>query len=96
MMSRGVNMVDAAVRDKLVVISSPPHSFVTCAPVIWGVVQERAAAGAVGAVLLQPGGGRPRHVDHPQHPARRRGGLHLQGHQQGRVPGQGAVPQSVR
>lgn len=58
-------------------------------------VQERAAAGAVGEVFLHEAGRRAEHVDHPQHRTGRRGELHLQGHQQGGVTGEGALPQSL-
>ena len=59
-------------------------------------VQERTAAGAIGAVHVQQTGRWAEHVDHPQHPAGRRRNLLLQGHQQGRISGERALPQSVR
>lgn len=58
--------------------------------------QERTAAGTVRAVHSQQAGRGPQHANYPQHPTGRRRSLHLQGYQQGRVSGEGALPQSVR
>lgn len=69
-------------------------SSVVCPPVFY-FVQERAAAGTIRAVHFQQAGRRAQHVNHPQHQTGRRGYLHLQGHQQGGISGERALPQSV-
>lgn len=72
-----------------------PFAHLWCAPPVFYFVQERAAAGTVRAVHFQQAGRRAQHVNHPQHQTGRRGYLHLQGHQQGGISGERALPQSV-